>query len=173
MFCDQCGKELKDGARFCAGCGLAVAGGTSQSGLLDRRGGAHEGHYKKVRRYSCDADAFANLFPTFTKWLDSAKFDSQILQTQEGKTLVQVSKRGGWRKLIGMSTALNVLFDHDGSALTVEIGAGRWIDKAAVGTVSLFILWPLAVTAAIGVWKQMKMPEKVFAYINQELGNRK
>jgi len=84
---------------------------------------------------------------------------------------VQVSKRGSWRKVIGMSTALNVLLDHDGTALTVEIGAGRWIDKAAAGSVSLF-LWPLAVTAAIGAWNQTKMPEKVFSFINQQLDKR-
>jgi hypothetical protein len=41
------------------------------------------------------------------------------------------------------------LFQQSGETLTVEIGAGKWIDKAAVGTVSLFILWPLAVTAAV------------------------
>ena len=49
-----------------------------------------------------------------------------------------------------MSSALNVVFRHAGDSVQVEIGAGKWIDKAAVGTVSLFILWPLAVTAGIG-----------------------
>jgi hypothetical protein len=53
--------------------------------------------------------------------------------------------------------------------MTVEIGAGKWIDKAAVGTVSMFILWPLAVTAGLGAWEQMKMPEKVFDFIATRL----
>jgi len=172
MFCAQCGKELKDGVKFCASCGrsISIYGGSPP----DRRGGTpRAGHYQKVRRYSCDVDAFSSLLPALTKWLDSRQFDSQLLQTQEGKTLIQVSKRGGWRKLIGNSTALNVLLDHDNTALTVEIGAGRWIDKASVGIISIFILWPLAVTAAIGTWNQIKMPEKVFAYIDQELGLRR
>jgi hypothetical protein len=57
------------------------------------------------------------------------------------------------------------------SDLTVEVGAGRWIDKAAAGTVSLFVLWPLAVTAAIGAWQQMKMPERTFAAIEEYINS--
>jgi hypothetical protein len=64
-----------------------------------------------------------------------------------------------------MATSLNIVFTQSVDMMTVEIGAGKWIDKAAVGTVSMFILWPLAVTAGIGAWEQMKMPDKVFDYI--------
>jgi hypothetical protein len=53
--------------------------------------------------------------------------------------------------------------------LTVQIGAGKWIDKAAAGTVSLFLLWPLAITAGFGAWQQMQMPEKVFDFIASRL----
>ena len=87
--------------------------------------------------------------------------------------LLQIKKRGSWRELVGMATSLNVVF-HAGeeNTLTVEIGAGKWIDKAAVGTVSLLILWPLAITAGIGAWEQMKMPENIFEYIGSRLAYR-
>ena len=49
--------------------------------------------------------------------------------------------------------------------MNVEIGAGRWIDKATTGAVAYFILWPLAVTAGIGAWQQLKMPERAFEHI--------
>lgn len=104
-----------------------------------------------------------------TGWLASQDFECQELKTEEGKTLIQFSKSGWWRKAIGMSTALNVLLDHEEGALTVEIGAGRWIDKAGAGVVGLAILWPLAVTAAIGAWGQAKMPEKIFDFIELQL----
>ena len=55
---------------------------------------------------------------------------------------------------------------------TVEIGAGKWVDKAAVGTVSLFILWPLAITAGMGAWEQMKLPERIFDYVGSRLAYR-
>ena len=50
----------------------------------------------------------------------------------------------------------------------MEIGAGKWIDKAAVGTVSMLVLWPLAVTAGIGALaEQMKMPDKILCLISE------
>ena len=64
-----------------------------------------------------------------------------------------------------MSTALNIVFHQVENTVNVEIGAGRWIDKAATGSVAYFILWPLAVAAGIGSWQQMKMPERVFEYV--------
>jgi hypothetical protein len=51
--------------------------------------------------------------------------------------------------------------------LTVEIGAGKWLDKAAAGVVSLIVLWPLAVTAALGAWEQGNMPGRVFEFISK------
>jgi hypothetical protein len=69
-----------------------------------------------------------------------------------------------------MSTALNIVFHQVENTLNVEIGAGRWIDKATTGAVAYFILWPLAVTAGIGAWQQLKMPERVFEHIARFLG---
>jgi TPR repeat protein len=102
----------------------------------------------KIKRYPCDTAAFNALigekgYGALTKWLESQQFNSQTIKTPEGKTLIQLSQQGGWRKLVGMSTALNVLLDHDGATLTVEIGAGQWVNKALVGTVSMLVLWPL------------------------------
>ena len=80
--------------------------------------------------------------------------------------LLQIKKRGSWRDLVGMATS------EAGPPVVLEIGAGKWIDKAAVGTVSLLILWPLAITAGIGAWEQMKMPENIFEYIGSRLAYR-
>jgi hypothetical protein len=51
------------------------------------------------------------------------------------------------------------------NTLKVEIGAGRWIDKATTGAVAYFILWPLAVASGIGAWQQVKMPGRVFEQV--------
>lgn len=106
-----------------------------------------------------------DLVSRLQSWLQREGFTTQVLQTEDGGTLIQVEKQGSWRKFLGMSTALNVVLRRQGDELAVEVGAGQWVDKAAAGVVSLFILWPLAVTAAIGAWDQMKLPERIFDYI--------
>jgi hypothetical protein len=122
----------------------------------------------KSRRYACRQSDSVLLIADVKRWLDGEGFDSQQMPTDDDRILLQVRKRGGWRNFVGMATSLNIVFNASEDTLTVEIGSGKWIDKAAVGTVSMFILWPLAVTAGYGAWEQMKMPDKIFAYI----GNR-
>jgi hypothetical protein len=117
------------------------------------------------KSFPCPSSRFSELIASTQGWLSREGFKCQKLQTADGGTLLQIEKVGGWRKLVGMSTALNILFRQLENTVNVEIGAGRWIDKATTGAVAYFVLWPLAVTAGIGAWQQMKTPERVFEHI--------
>jgi hypothetical protein len=164
--CPQCGAQVAAGARFCGACGAAVGGSGGPGGQAPPAAGT------KRRTYNCTPNDTPRLIADIKGWLDQEGFDSQQMNTENQSLLLQVKKRGGWRDFVGMATSLNIVFHQMGDTLTVEIGAGKWIDKAAVGTVSLFILWPLAVTAGFGAWEQMKMPDKVFDFIGARLTYR-
>lgn len=125
----------------------------------------------QTRSFACPASRFSELLDSTNNWLIGENFECQKLKTEDDAILLQIQKRGGWRKLVGMSTALNIVFRQVENTVNVEIGAGRWMDKAAVGTVSIFILWPLAVTAGIGAWQQSNMPNRVYNHIAQFLSN--
>jgi serine/threonine protein kinase len=126
----------------------------------------------QVRRYPAPGLRLGELLRDLEGWLHGEGFNTQDLKTESGASLLQIEQQGGWRKFVGMSTALNVILEQRGDELTVEVGAGQWLDKAAAGVVSLFVLWPLAVTAAIGAWNQMKMPERIFGQVNDFLAAR-
>jgi hypothetical protein len=121
----------------------------------------------KQRRYECRPDDTITLVADLKGWLDAQGFDCQQLNTEDQHLLIQVKKRGGWREFVGMSTSLNIVFHQSRDTLIVEIGAGKWIDKAAAGVVSIVVLWPLALTAGFGAWEQMKMPDRIFDYIGR------
>ena len=123
----------------------------------------------KSRLFICPPDGINKLITDLRLWLEGQNFNCQNIPTEENEILLQISQKGSWRKFVGMATALNVSFRLKENMVTVEIGAGKWIDKAAAGTVSLFVLWPLAVTAGIGAWQQMKLPEKIFDFIGSRL----
>jgi hypothetical protein len=131
-----------------------------------------QGNSKNARHYVSRQDNLPRLISEVKSWLDSQGFDSQQMNTENESLLLQIKKRGGWRDFVGMATSLNIVFNQSDDTLTVEIGAGKWIDKAAVGTVSLFILWPLAITAGMGAWEQMKLPQKIFDFIGNRLSYR-
>src|SRR5204863_148028 len=169
-FCLQCRTQLEAGSKFCKVCGTPV-GETSAANVPIPSPGPSSGEGiptvagSKSRRYICPTADSPRLVADVKRWLDEQNFDTQQMRTNDQTLMLQIKKRGGWRDFVGMSTALNILFYQSGDTLTVQIGAGKWIDKAAAGVVSLFILWPLAVAAGFGAWQQMKMPEKVFEFI--------
>lgn len=141
--------------------GTAVA----PSPLLSTEPGGAKLARSECRRYACQMADAPQIIAEVKRWLDSEGFDIQHLNTDGAGVVLQIKKRGGWRDFVGMATSLNIVFGQAAETLSVEIGAGKWIDKAAVGTVSMLVLWPLAVTAGIGAWDQMKMPDRIFAYI--------
>ena len=125
----------------------------------------------QVTRYSCTKGEYESLIDNLISWLNSAGYRTQRLMTEDNGILIQAAKYGLWRKFIGMSTAVNVVLHHAGSEITVEIGAGSWLDKALVGSVSLFFLWPLGITTACGVWQQLKLAERVNIVIPRMIKN--
>jgi serine/threonine protein kinase len=126
----------------------------------------------QLRLYRAPGLRMAELTRHLQNWLRGEGFNTQDLKTEDGETLIQIQQQGSWRKLVGMETALNIVLDKRGGELTVEIGAGQWCDKVAAGVVSLFVLWPLAVTAAIGAWNQAQMPERIFSRVDDFLASR-
>lgn len=172
--CPQCRTQVEEGSRFCSNCGAALEEPCGEKALpsitvLDSEKNDYKVANSKSRRYICTPGDATRLIADVKDWLDTQGFDSQQMNTESHGLLLQIKKRGGWRDFVGMATSLNIVFHQSGDTLAVEIGAGKWIDKAAVGVVSWFILWPLAVTAGFGAWEQMKMPEKVFDYIGARL----
>lgn len=163
--CPQCHKHIEPNSQFCWSCGAPLGElSTTQGNSVSTIPGS------KSRRYACCADDIPRVISDLRGWLNSQDFDTQQMNTDDDSVLLQIKKRGSWRDYVGMATSLNIVFHRcEDETLTVEIGAGKWLDKAAVGTVSLFILWPLAITAGMGAWEQAKMPERIFDYIGSRL----
>ena len=90
---------------------------------------------------------------------------SEVVETQQG-IIIQARQTDGWKKFAGMDNSVQVQIVDHGTSIIVNIGAGKWIDKAGAATIGMFIFAPLAVTAVIGAVANKKMPEEVFNFIN-------
>jgi len=125
------------------------------------------------RSFFCPISIFQDLTRATQDWLSAEGFKYQRLQMEDGGIVLQIEKVGGWRKALGMSTVIHIVFHQVENMVNVEIGNGRWFDKAAVGLLSTIVLWPLAITAGLGAWQQMKLPERVYGYIAEYLDESK
>ena len=128
----------------------------------------------KSETFECSPELREGLIASTISMLTFEDYKHQKIDTVEGEIVVQVEKKGGFGKLVGLSSALNIMFKQvDDVTLNVEIGAGRWMDKAIVGAISLVALWPLAITAGIGAWRQSKLPGRIFLHITEFLDQKK
>ena len=97
---------------------------------------------------------------------DEKKMEVQSVTTPNGY-LIQAAQADTLRTLSGMKLATTVELNGSGTQLNVTLGEGQWEDKLGAGAVGLFLLWPLAVTAGIGAYKQKKLPGEVFEVVHR------
>lgn len=100
-------------------------------------------------------------------WFQNQGFEAQTLEAPGGGLTVQARKPEAWRSFVGLSAALNVTMTPQEENLVVQMGAAKWVDKAAVGAVGVLIFWPALIPAAYGAWKQKQLPKQVFDLIDQ------
>jgi len=126
----------------------------------------------KERMFYAPGVGIGGLADELDDYLESREFESQVMPVEGGGLLVQARREEGWRQVLGMSLATNIVLNEVGPNIKVECGQGKWLDKAVVGAVGLLILWPAMIPAALGAWQQSKLPEEIFdrveAYISRQ-----
>ena len=103
-------------------------------------------------------------------WYRAQRFEVQVLPVPDEGIVIQARQQEGWRNALGMSSTLNIGLRYKETTLIVEIGAGKWTDKAIAGGVGALFVWPLFFTAAYGAWKQSPLPQRTFEFIQAFIG---
>ncbi|GCE05272.1 FHA domain-containing protein [Dictyobacter aurantiacus] len=83
--------------------------------------------------------------------------------------LIQLKKGGDFEAIIGMQAAISLTIQRTAGGILAMIGRQRWVDKAAVGAVGLVafpVLWPLALTAGAGAWRQASLGNQVLNIVD-------
>ncbi len=164
MKCHRCSTELDSSARFCKNCGAATGANSSEE---EKAAKVRPENFKggQYRSYVIHRDKIEGLLDQVQSWLESQDFELERVKLDDDSNFMQIRSKGGWRRFVGMSTALSIHFEYANESLQVHIGEGKWMGKITTGAISWFVLWPLAVTTAVGAYTQMKYPEKVFDFI--------
>lgn len=86
----------------------------------------------------------------------------------EGGYFVQAKDADdGWKKISGMTKAIQIQLLKADNNVVVNCGFGNWSDKVGAGVIGWFLFAPLAVTAIVGTVKQNKLPDEVYAEIER------
>lgn len=98
------------------------------------------------------------------------KLVTEGVKTPDGY-FVQAKEQEGssWKKLAGMTMAIQIQIIEISDTITVNIGNGEWSDKIGAGVVGMVLFAPLAVTAAVGAYNLKKLPSEIFDHIEKFL----
>ena len=98
------------------------------------------------------------------------QFQMRGYQTQSfgvgSQVVVQIRKGGEAAKLFGAQAALTTILTQHPEGLLATLGQKKWGDKAVAAGVGALILWPLAITAAVGAVRQSNLPNDVLMMLD-------
>ena len=80
--------------------------------------------------------------------------------------VVQLKMGSDFEAVIGMQAGLTITLQRYPRGVVATVGQQQWIDKAAAGAIGMLLLWPLAVTAGVGVIRQASLESQVFSMLD-------
>lgn len=107
-----------------------------------------------------------------------ALFDNDTgfeVQTMQASTtaVIQARKTSTLRDLTGLSAALTIKITPDHGGTRVEIGMQKWLDKAAVAAVAVFLSAGLLLALpALGAYWQYKLTEDAWKIIEGHIARK-
>ncbi len=135
------------------------------------------------RLYPKSAEKMGSLVERLEKKYQEEGYETQTMESaekgQRGMLLQLRPQESVWQTVkdwTGLGMAATVTMTVIGEALEVEIGGGKWLDKAALTALSVVpiaVTTPLLLTASIGAWGQHsflnRLLEEVEAYFREEV----
>ena len=82
------------------------------------------------------------------------------------QVMVQVRKGSEAAKMFGAQAALSVMLTQHPQGVVATLGQQAWGDKAIAAGVGALILWPLAISAAVGAARQSNLPSEVLTLLD-------
>ena len=61
------------------------------------------------------------------------RLETEGVSQSETSYFIQARQPESWKKFVGMDKAIQVRLSVYGDMLTVDLGAGRWVDKLEIG----------------------------------------
>ncbi|HVF49601.1 MAG TPA: zinc ribbon domain-containing protein [Pyrinomonadaceae bacterium] len=99
-------------------------------------------------------------------------YEVQTMQVS-ATAVLQARKTGTLRDLTGLSTALTIKVTPEHGGTRVEIGMQKWLDKAAVAAVAMFLSMGLLIALpALGAYWQYKLTEDAWKIIETHIARK-
>ena len=125
-----------------------------------------------TRTYPLRTASVQNVAYALSEFLDTKK--NMVTQTMRSKSGYLVQCKGDanaeWTKYIGLDASVDIKLIPMEGDLIVEITTGKWLEKLGIAAAGSIFFQPLLITSGIGAIRQMTLPNDVFHFIEEFLG---
>ena len=125
-----------------------------------------------TRTYPLRNASVQNVAYALSEFLDTKK--NMVTQTMRAKNGYLVQCKGDanaeWTKFIGLDASVDIRLIVMEGDLIVEITTGKWVEKLGIAAVGSIFFQPLLITSGIGAIRQLALPNDIFAFIEDYLG---
>lgn len=127
-----------------------------------------------TRTYVLKNESVQTLAYALAEYLDVEKnMITQTMRTRNGYTVqCKGDATAEWTKYLGMDAALSVQLIQNGDELQVSIGTEKWAEKLGIAAVGSIFFQPLLITAGIGALRQAALPQQIYNFIEEYLGEQ-
>src|SRR3982751_1427289 len=123
-------------------------------------------------RFYPGVEADTQQLVTDLRKLFDADYEVQTMQVSS-TTVLQARKSSTLRDLTGLSTALTIKLTPEHGGTRVEIGMQKWLDKAAVAAVAVFLsAGMLLALPALGAYWQYRVTEDAWKIIEDHIARK-
>lgn len=116
-------------------------------------------------RYSPGTFDVSQLASQLTTQLQMRWYQAQRLGSG-AQVMAQARKGSEAAKVFGAQAALSAMLTQHPQGVLVTLGQQAWGDKAVAVGVGAFLLWPLAISAAVGAVRQSNLPTEVLTLLD-------
>ena len=159
--CPNCGMEIEQGIKFCGSCGAQINDQISGSFSTNHQQSKLSSGSTKQRVYVNKASQLSKASEIVKALLLNENLEYQEFPDSNG-ILIQAKKPPKiWKTALALEIAATTNLNKDGDDLIVNIGGGKWLDKAAGGVVFWFVFWPAILTTGWGIYIQQQLFKKI------------
>ncbi len=113
-----------------------------------------------------------SLVAELRRLFDEGDYEVQTMQVAQTAVL-QARKSGTLRDLTGLSAALTIKITPEHGGTRVEIGMQKWLDKAAVAAIAVYLTAGLLLALpALGAYWQYKITEDAWKIIEAHIARK-
>jgi hypothetical protein len=110
----------------------------------------------------------ASIGSAVSDYFRSKGYETQVFDTSDGQTLVQLRKQNAVRAVLGISYALTVIVTQGDGCVSVRLGGHEWIDTALSAGASL-IVPPVLIGTVYGAWRELRLNDEAFDAVERAL----